>query len=176
MPEMQAFTGSAKVFWGEASAQEALSKGKIGPGDVVFILGLGPKGGPGLVTVYTFTSQLVGMGLAHSVALVTDGRFSGATEGACIGHVSPEAAIGGPIAGVRNGDLISVDIPGRRIHLHVSDDELQKRLTAIRPRAAPVKKGSYLSLYVNSVQSLGKGAVLGPRETEQVSEDDTLIG
>lgn len=162
-PEMRVFTGRAKVFWMEDSAQEALGRGEIGPGDVVFILGLGPKGGPGLVTVYTFTSKFAGMGLSHSAALVTDGRFSGATEGLCVGHVSPEAALGGPLAAVRDGDLVTFDIPSRRIHLKVSDQEIQRRLAEFQPKPTRAKKGSYLSVYADSVQSLGRGAVLGPR-------------
>jgi dihydroxy-acid dehydratase len=162
-PDMQVFKGRARVFWGEEDAQEALSSGSIVPGDVVFILGMGPKGGPGLVTVYTFTSKLVGLGLTQSVALVTDGRFSGATEGACIGHISPEAAIGGPVAAVQDGDLVSYDIPNRRIHLHLDDEELQARLSCLKLPPVSAKKGSYLALYANNVQSLARGAVLGPR-------------
>jgi len=163
-PEMLVFEGRAKVFWGEEAAQNALESGQIKSGDIVFILGMGPKGGPGLITVYTFSSKLAGMGLSRSVALVTDGRFSGATEGASIGHVSPEAAIGGPLAAVKNGDLVSYDIPNRKIHLHVSTDEITERLKNVEFPEVAVKRGSYLALYANNVQSLAKGAVLGKRE------------
>jgi dihydroxy-acid dehydratase len=97
------------------------------------------------------------------VALITDGRFSGATEGPCIGHVSPEAAMGGPIAAVRDGDTVSFDIPNRSMHLHVSDEEIQARLAAMPPRPVQVKKGTYLAQYAEIVQSLGRGAVLGSR-------------
>jgi dihydroxy-acid dehydratase len=103
------------------------------------------------------------MGLTDSVALLTDGRFSGATEGACFGHASPEAAIGGPLASVQTGDLISYDISKRGIHLHVNPDEIVQRLAQVQLPKIVAKPGSYLSLYANNVQSLAQGAVLGPR-------------
>lgn len=162
--EMQVFQGTARVFWGEGAAQDALAAGQIKSGDVVFILGMGPKGGPGLVTVYTFTSMLAGYKLTRSVALVTDGRFSGATEGACLGHVSPEAAIYGPIAAVHDGDTVSYNIPDRSIHLHIGKEEIQNRLEFMSVPEVQAKKGSYLALYANNVQSLASGAVLGLRK------------
>jgi len=162
---MKAFTGTARVFWGEAAAQEALEDGRIDHGDVVFILGMGPRGGPGLITVYTFTSMLAGRGMTDSVALITDGRFSGATEGACIGHVSPEAAAKGPLAAVRDGDTVSYDIPKRTIHLHVDDEEIRRRVEQMEVHAPKVGRGRYLAQYAELVQSLGKGAVLGKRES-----------
>jgi dihydroxy-acid dehydratase len=161
--QMKKFTGPAKVYWGEEAAQEALRNGNITPGDVVFILGIGPRGGPGLITVYTFTSMLAGRGLTDSVALITDGRFSGATEGACIGHVSPEAAMKGPLAAVQDGDMVSYDIPNRTIHLQVEDEEIKKRLDAMELPEPKVKRGRYLAQYAQLVQTLASGAVLGER-------------
>jgi dihydroxy-acid dehydratase len=163
-PRMQHFKGRAKVYWGEEAAQQALDEGGISAGDFIIIRGMGPKGGPGLVTVYTFTSQLAGLGLSDSVALLTDGRFSGATEGACFGHASPEAAIGGPLAAVKTGDVISYDISKREMHLHISNEELEQRLQNLQLPDISAKAGSYLALYANNVQSLAQGAVLGPRE------------
>ncbi|MCL5074602.1 MAG: dihydroxy-acid dehydratase [Chloroflexi bacterium] len=162
-PEMYVFSGPAKVYWSEGDASTALQAGAIRPGDVVLILNQGPRGGPGLVTVFAFTGQLVGMGLGRSVALITDGRFSGATEGACIGHVSPEAAVGGPIAAVRDGDIISIDIPARQLNVALDDAEIEARLATLTPQPGTVVPGSYLSIYAQMVQSLGKGAVLGKR-------------
>ena len=161
---MQKFEGLAKVYWGEEAAQEALDGGQIRTGDFVIILGMGPKGGPGLVTVYTFTSKLAGLGLTDSVALLTDGRFSGATEGACFGHASPEAASGGPLAAVQTGDVISYDISERRLHLHIGQEELEQRLNSLQLPEVSAKPGSYLALYANNVQSLAQGAVLGSRK------------
>ena len=163
-PQMRKFEGMAKVFWGEGAAQEALDGGRIAAGDFVIIQGMGPKGGPGLITVYTFTSKLAGLGLTDSVALLTDGRFSGATEGACFGHASPEAAIGGPLAAVQTGDVISYDISTRKIHLHIDQELLAKRLDRLQLPPIEAKPGSYLSLYANNVQSLAQGAVLGQRK------------
>jgi dihydroxy-acid dehydratase len=158
---MKKFSGKAKVFWGEERAQASLTDGKIIPGDIVFILGMGPKGGPGMITVYTFTSKLAGLGLTDSVALVTDGRFSGATEGACIGHVSPEAALRGPLLAVQDGDEVSYDIEKRTIHLHVDDAEIQRRCLQNEITLNATNRNSYLSQYAEVVRSLGKGATLG---------------
>jgi dihydroxy-acid dehydratase len=162
VPEgMKKFTGKAKVFWGEEDAQSALTQGAIKAGDIVFILGMGPKGGPGMITVYTFTSKLAGLGLTESVALVTDGRFSGATEGPCFGHVSPEAALRGPLIAVQDGDKVSYDIEKRTIHLHVDEEELELRRTSNPIFINEVNKTSYLAQYAEIVRSLAKGATLG---------------
>ncbi|MDD1765094.1 MAG: dihydroxy-acid dehydratase, partial [Methanomassiliicoccales archaeon] len=130
---MMRFTGIARVFDSEDRAISAISKGRIVAGDVVVIRYEGPKGGPGMPEMLAPTSLIVGMGLMDSVALITDGRFSGATRGPCIGHVCPEAFDGGPIAVVKNGDKIRVDIPGRELELLISDRELQSRLKRFKP-------------------------------------------
>lgn len=160
---MMSFSGPARVFWGEEKAIDALENRKIREGDIVFILGMGPKGGPGIKTAYTFTSLLVGMGLINSVALVTDGRFSGATEGACFGHASPEAAVGGVLAIVQDDDMVSYSIPDRTISLELEIQEIRTRLENLSIPETPVKNNSYLAQYKQLVQSLGKGAVLGER-------------
>ncbi len=162
-PSMRERSGIARVFWNEDSAIDALENKTITPGDIVFILGMGPKGGPGIKTVYNFTSYLAGMGLLESVALVTDGRFSGATEGACFGHASPEAAAGGTLAAVQDGDRVSYSITNRTITLEVDEKIIIERLKKIVIPETSVKKGSYLAQYKVLVQSLGKGAVLGER-------------
>ena len=130
-PDMMRFEGSAKVFDSEQEAYEAISARKIVAGDVVVIRYEGPKGGPGMPEMLSPTSLIAGMGLSNSVALITDGRFSGATRGPCIGHVSPEAFDKGPIAAIRNGDRISIDIPGRKIELLVPQKEIDERLTQV---------------------------------------------
>lgn len=131
-PEMMRFQGTAKVFDSELEAIEAISKGRIVAGDVVVIRYEGPKGGPGMPEMLSPTSMIAGMGLSKSVALITDGRFSGATRGPCIGHVSPEAFDKGPIAAVRDGDSIRIDIPGRKIDLLISEKELDERLATVK--------------------------------------------
>ncbi len=150
--------GQARVFDEEEAAVKAILSGQIVPGDVVVIRYEGPKGGPGMREMLLPTSALVGMGLDEEVALVTDGRFSGATRGAAIGHVSPEAAEGGPIALLRNGDIISIDIPQRRIDVLLSEEELEKRRREWQPRGLKIKTG-YLHRYAKQVSSAGKGAV-----------------
>ena len=133
-------------------------KGKIKPGDVVVIRYEGPKGGPGMREMLSPTSAIIGMGLGDSVALITDGRFSGGTQGACIGHVSPEAAEGGPIALVKDGDIIEIDIPQRKLELKVSQEELKKRKKSWK---LPQKKlKGILKKYYNLVQSGANGAIL----------------
>ncbi|MEM2908501.1 MAG: dihydroxy-acid dehydratase, partial [Candidatus Hadarchaeales archaeon] len=157
-PKMLKHRGPARVFDGLESALRALLQRRIKRGDVVVIRYEGPKGGPGMREQHMVTSLLMGMGLGDSVALVTDGRFSGSTRGPCIGHVSPEAAEGGPIAVVRDGDEIEIDIPGRRLELLVTDEELKRRLQGWSP---PIKKlKGYLARYAKSVQSADVGAVL----------------
>jgi len=131
-PEMMRFQGTAQVFDSEQLAYEAISARKIAAGDVVVIRYEGPKGGPGMPEMLSPTSLIAGMGLSNSVALITDGRFSGATRGPCIGHVSPEAFDKGPIAAIRDGDRISIDIPGRRIELMVPQKEIEDRLAKVK--------------------------------------------
>ena len=132
--KMMRFTGKAKVFDSEAEASEAISAGKISAGDVVVIRYEGPKGAPGMPEMLSPTSMIMGMGLGESVALITDGRFSGATRGGAIGHVSPEAFEKGPIAALRDGDVIDIDIPGRSLSVRLSDEEIQARLKDVVPR------------------------------------------
>ncbi len=145
-------------FEWEEDAQAAINAGKIQPGDVVVIRYEGPKGGPGMREMLNPTSAIVGMGLGSSVALITDGRFSGATRGACIGHVSPEAASGGPIGVVREGDTIRIDIPGNRLELLISDEELAERLKAFTPKQKELS--GYLKRYAALVSSGASGAIL----------------
>ncbi|MGC9017001.1 MAG: dihydroxy-acid dehydratase [Caldimicrobium sp.] len=158
LPEMMRHTGPARVYNSEEEAYEAILSGKIRPGDVVVIRYEGPKGGPGMREMLSPTSALIGMGLGASVALITDGRFSGGTQGACIGHVSPEAAEGGPIALVEEGDIIEIDIPGRRLELKVSDEELEKRKKKWSPPKKKLK--GVLKKYYTLVKSASNGAVL----------------
>jgi dihydroxy-acid dehydratase len=131
----------------------------INPGDVLVIRNEGPAGGPGMRELSIPAAMLVGMGLGETVAMITDGRYSGATRGPCIGHVCPEAYVGGPIAAVREGDLIEIDIPNRRLVLHVPDDEIARRLAERRPRPPAVTKG-FLGLYSRTVSQADRGAVL----------------
>ena len=140
-PEMLKHTGPAKVFDCEEDAQAAILGGKIVKGDVVVIRYEGPKGGPGMREMLNPTSAIMGMGLGSDVALITDGRFSGASRGAAIGHVSPEAAVGGPIALVKEGDMIEIDIPANTINLLVSDEELAKRKAEWKPRQPKITTG-----------------------------------
>ena len=157
-PEMLRFKGEARVFDREEDAVKAILDGEIEGGEVIVIRYEGPKGGPGMREMLAATSAVVGAGLEKSVALVTDGRFSGATRGPCIGHVSPEAMDGGPIALVQNGDLISIDIPARRIDLLVPKDELEERRKKWTPPKPKVDKG-YLRLYAYIAESASKGAI-----------------
>ena len=158
-PEMLKHEGPARVFDSEEEAIRVIYDGGINPGDVVVIRYEGPKGGPGMREMLNPTSAIAGMGLGESVALITDGRFSGATRGASIGHVSPEAASGGMIGLVREGDMISIDIPARKIELLVSDEELAKRReTWVCPE--PKVKTGYLARYAKLVSSADKGAIL----------------
>lgn len=157
-PEMLSHTGPAKVFDCEEDAMEAILGGKIVAGDVVVIRYEGPKGGPGMREMLNPTSAIVGMGLGGSVALITDGRFSGATRGAAIGHISPEAAVGGPIGIVKNGDSISINIPKNTINLDISDEELSKRLSTFVPKTKELT--GYLKRYASMVTSGSNGAIL----------------
>jgi dihydroxy-acid dehydratase len=158
LPEMMKHRGTAKVFNSEDEATKAIMKGSIKSGDVVVIRYEGPKGGPGMPEMLTPTSLISGMGLDREVALITDGRFSGATKGASIGHISPEAAEKGPIAALKNGDKIKIDIPNNRIDVELSDSEIKNRLSRL-PKFEPKIKTGYLKRYVEKVTSAATGAV-----------------
>ena len=157
--EMLRHQGPARIYESEEKAQEAILGGKINQGDVVVIRYCGPKGGPGMPEMLSPTSAIIGMGLGKSVALITDGRFSGGTQGACIGHVSPEAAEGGPVALVREGDIIDIDIPARSLELHVDEAELARRKESWQPPAPKITSG-YVGRYAKMVTSGSTGAVL----------------
>lgn len=158
LAEMLVHEGPARVFECEEDAQAAIDAGKINPGDVVVIRYEGPKGGPGMREMLNPTSAIMGMGLGNSVALITDGRFSGATRGACIGHVSPEAASGGVIGVVKEGDIISINIPENKLELKISDEELNERMASFVPKTKPLS--GYLKRYAALVSSGAKGAIL----------------
>jgi len=158
-PKMMHHQGPARVFDGEESALAAILGGEIRAGDVVVIRYEGPRGGPGMREMLMPTSALAGMGLDNDVALMTDGRFSGATRGSALGHISPEAAVGGPLALVQDGDLIEIDIPGRTLALHVDDADLARRRETWTPRPPKIQQG-YLSRYTAHVLSASKGAIL----------------
>lgn len=159
VPEMLVHEGPARVFECEEDACEAILGGKIKEGDVVVIRYEGPKGGPGMREMLNPTSEIAGMGLGSSVALITDGRFSGASRGASIGHVSPEAAVGGPIALVEEGDIIKINIPEMKLEIAVSDEEMEARRAKWQPREPKVKTG-YLARYASMVTSGARGAIL----------------
>ncbi len=169
VPEMLVHQGPARVFDCEEDAIDAIKSGKIVAGDVVVIRYEGPKGGPGMREMLNPTSAIAGMGLGSSVALITDGRFSGASRGASIGHVSPEAAVGGPIALVEEGDMISINIPENKLDIMVSEEVLKERRAKWQPRE-PKVTGGYLSRYRELVTSGNRGAVLelpsSPKGTE----------
>ncbi len=156
--KMLKHSGPARVFDGEEAAMKAIMEKKIKPGDCLVIRYEGPKGGPGMREMLSPTAAIAGMGLIDSVALITDGRFSGGTRGPCIGHVSPEAADGGPIALVKDGDIIEIDIPKRILNIKLSQDELENRRKAWKPPAPKVTRG-YLARYQRLVSSADKGAV-----------------
>lgn len=158
-PSVWTFTGTARVFNCEEEAEEAILGGGIHKGDVVVIRYEGPRGGPGMREMYKAMKYLYGLGLAKDTALVTDGRFSGTNNGCFVGHISPEAASGGPLAVVQEGDRITVDIPNRRLELQVADAEIQRRLSQWQPPAPKFQKG-YLALYERLVSSADQGAVI----------------
>lgn len=159
VPEMLVHEGPARVFESEEDAIAAIKGGKIVEGDVVVIRYEGPKGGPGMREMLNPTSAIAGMGLGSSVALITDGRFSGASRGASIGHVSPEAAVGGPIALIEEGDIVKIDIPNLSINLDVSDEVLEERRKNWKPIEPKIKTG-YLARYAKLVTSGATGAVM----------------
>ncbi len=158
-PKMLKFEGTARCFDSEEDAMKAILDGKIKEGDVIVIRYEGPSGGPGMREMLSPTSAITGMGLNESVALITDGRFSGGTRGPCIGHVSPEAAQGGPIALLKDGDRILIDIPKRKLEVKLSESELKKRAKEWKPPKPKIKKG-YLLRYARMVSSADKGAIL----------------
>jgi len=156
---MKKFEGTAVVFDSEEASMKAILANKIKPGHVIVIRYEGPKGGPGMREMLSPTSAISGMGLGESVVLLTDGRFSGGTRGPCIGHISPEAAEGGPIAAVKNGDRILLDIPNRRLEIKLSKAELRKRLAKWKPREPKIKSG-WLARYAKVVTSANTGAIV----------------
>ena len=158
-PEMHTFTGKARCFDSEEAADHAILDGKVNGGEVIVIRYEGPKGGPGMREMYKPMKLLYGRGLSLKTALVTDGRFSGTNNGCFVGHVSPEAAEGGPLAIVQDGDLITIDIPNRRLELHVPDDQIKARLTGWKRPEPKFTKG-YLALYSRLAESADKGAII----------------
>jgi dihydroxy-acid dehydratase len=158
-PKMMVHTGPARIYNSQDEALSGIRSKEILAGDVVVIRYEGPQGGPGMPEMLAPTSEIMGMGLGDKVALLTDGRFSGGTRGACIGHISPEAAEKGPIAALQNGDIISIDIPNKIIEVKLTDDEINNRLKSIADFEPKIKKG-YLSRYSKMVTSASKGAVL----------------
>jgi len=158
-PKMLMHKGPARIYESQEEAVTGILNHEVQLGEVVVIRHEGPKGGPGMPEMLTPTSAIMGMGLGESVALITDGRFSGGTRGACIGHVSPEAAEGGPIAALKNGDIISVDIPGKALNVELSEKEIDERLKVLPQFEPKIKKG-YLARYAQMVTSASTGAVL----------------
>jgi dihydroxy-acid dehydratase len=158
-PEMLVHRGPARIYESQDEAMQGIMNREVQAGDVVVIRYEGPRGGPGMPEMLSPTSAIMGMGLGSKVALITDGRFSGGTRGACIGHVSPEAADGGPIAALQNGDMISIDIPNRKLDVELSPDELEKRLNLLAPFELKIKHG-YLARYAKMVTSANTGAIL----------------
>jgi dihydroxy-acid dehydratase len=158
-PEMMKHTGPAVIFDSEVEAYEGIVGGKVKAGDVVVIRYEGPRGGPGMVEMLAPTTAIKGMKLDDSVALITDGRFSGGTAGACIGHISPEAAAGGPIALLEPGDIVEIDIRGRKLNVRLTDDELARRAKQLQPRPPRITSG-YLSKYASMATSADTGAIL----------------
>ena len=156
---MQRFSGPARIFESQEDAMAGIMAGQVRPGEVVVIRYEGPRGGPGMMEMLSPTSALMGMGLGDSVALITDGRFSGGTRGACIGHISPEAAARGPIAALQPGDLVDIDLPARSLNVRLSDAELQRRLAALPP-FEPRIQSRWLRRYSRFVTSADTGAVL----------------
>jgi dihydroxy-acid dehydratase len=165
-PKMMKFSGPAKIFESQDEALSRILKGEVKAGDVVVIRYEGPKGGPGMPEMLSPTSAIMGMGLGDQVALITDGRFSGGTRGACIGHVSPEAAEYGPIAALKEGDIIELDIPNKSLNVKLSDEEIESRINAL-PDFEPKIKSGYLARYTKMVTSANTGAILKIPETKE---------
>jgi dihydroxy-acid dehydratase len=158
-PDMLKFTGPAVIFEAETEAYEGIVNGKVKPGDVVVIRYEGPRGGPGMQEMLAPTTAIKGMGFDDKVALITDGRFSGGTAGACIGHVSPEAAAGGPIGLLQSGDIIEIDIPNHTLNVRLSEAELAKRAKNWKPHPPRYTKGC-LGKYASMATSADTGAIL----------------
>ena len=158
-PAMLRHVGPARIFESEEEVRQSLMSRSIRPGDVLVIRNEGPRGGPGMRELSIPAAMLVGMGLGESVAMITDGRFSGATRGPCVGHICPEAFVGGPIAAIREGDLIEIDIPSRRLILQVPDEEIAQRMAEWHPRS-PAVTGGFLWLYSRAAEQANRGAVL----------------
>lgn len=156
---MKVHSGPARIYESMETAVAGILSREVQAGEVVVIRYEGPKGGPGMPEMLTPTSAIMGMGLGDKVALITDGWFSGGTRGACIGHISPEAAERGPIAAVREGDIISIDIPNNKLNLELTDEEIKNRLADLKPFEPKIKRG-YLARYSQMVTSASKGAVL----------------
>jgi dihydroxy-acid dehydratase len=156
---MLVHSGPARIYASQEEALSGIMDKEVQPGDVVVIRYEGPKGGPGMPEMLSPTSAIMGMGLGDKVALITDGRFSGGTRGACIGHISPEAANRGPIAAINEGDTIHINIPEKSINVELSDEEIQSRLAAL-PEFEPKIKNGYLGRYARMVTSANTGAVL----------------
>jgi dihydroxy-acid dehydratase len=156
---MQTFRGPAHIYESEEDSMRGILAGEVKPGEVVVIRYEGPRGGPGMQEMLSPTSAIIGMGLGDKVALVTDGRFSGGTRGACIGHVSPEAAAGGPIAALRDGDMVVIDLLAYKLQVELSDEEIRARLAANPPKAREIKS-KWLRRYASLVTSASTGAVL----------------
>jgi dihydroxy-acid dehydratase len=155
---MLTHSGPARIFNSEEDAFQAIVDAKIRKGEVIVVRNEGPKGGPGMQEMLSLTSALAGMDMDKEVALITDGRFSGASRGAAIGHISPEAAAKGPIAALKDGDIIEIDIPGKSLTVQLEDAEIQKRIAAL-PDFEPKIKTGYLARYAQMVSSADKGAV-----------------
>jgi dihydroxy-acid dehydratase len=158
-PDMHTFAGKARCFDAEEEANQAILEGEIQAGEVLVIRYEGPKGGPGMREMATAMKLLYGRGLAMKTAVVTDGRFSGTNNGCFVGHISPEAAEGGPIAAVCDGDMVTIDIPNRSIRLEIQDEDLQERLSKWHRPARKITKG-YLGIYSKLAASAAKGAIL----------------
>jgi dihydroxy-acid dehydratase len=156
--EMLEHAGPARIFNSEEDAFQAITSGNIQKGDVIVVRYEGPKGGPGMQEMLSPTSALAGMGMDKEVALITDGRFSGASRGSAIGHVSPEAAAGGPIAALQEGDIVNIDIPDNRLDAQLSESEIKNRIAQL-PAFEPKIKTGYLARYAKMVSSADKGAV-----------------
>ena len=159
LPKMMVHSGPAKVVDSEEEVRDLLLSGKVQPGDILVIRYEGPKGGPGMRELSLPAAILIGMGLGDSVAMITDGRYSGATQGPCIGHVSPEAAAGGTIALVKNRDIIEINIPERKLELKVSSEELEKRRKQWKPKVSKISQNSFLRTYSKMVTSASSGAL-----------------
>ena len=166
--ERRHHSGPARVFEGEEATMAAVTSGQINPGDVVVIRNEGPAGGPGMREMLAVTAAIVGEGLGDSVALITDGRFSGATRGFMVGHVAPEAVHRGPIAAVSEGDTVTIDVDNRRIDIDISDEEIEQRLADYEPPAPTVTRG-VLAKYAAQVTSASEGAITTPAEARPVT-------